>query len=65
MKQRVTYLLPEGTKINPEDIAITKNALTYANAKNAALEKRLTAGLSELPLEVHCNHDDCCLPNQG
>lgn len=54
MKQRITYILPEGTKIHPEDIHITKNALTYADAKNAALEKRLTAGLSELPSEVHC-----------
>ncbi|RMZ04852.1 hypothetical protein D0862_05171 [Hortaea werneckii] len=52
MKQRITYLLPEGTKINPEDIHITKNALTYADAKNAALEKRLTASLSELPSEL-------------
>lgn len=65
MKQRITYLLPEGTKINPEDIHITTNALTYADAKNAALEKRLTAGLSELPSEVHCIHDDRCLSNRG
>lgn len=52
MKQRVTYLLPEGSNIAPDEIKIEKDALIYTNAKDAALEKRVTVGLSELPDEV-------------
>lgn len=52
MKQRVTYFLPEGARVDPQDIHVTNDSLTFARAKDAAIEKKVTAGLSELPEEV-------------
>ena len=52
MKQRVTYLQPEGTGIDRNIVHVNPDSLVFTNSKNAALEKRVTAGLSELPTEV-------------
>ena len=52
MKQRITYLLPEGSVIDPDDIRVKNDTISFANAKDAAVEKRVTVGLSELPDEV-------------
>ena len=52
MKQRITYFLPKGTELDPASVKVTESTLSYANAKSAAIEKRVTAGLSELPAEV-------------
>ena len=52
MKQRVTYLLPEGNAVNPNDITIGSRGLTYSNIDQASAEWRLNLGLSELPEEV-------------
>lgn len=52
MRQRITYLLPHGSGVNPADIKVTDNELTFARADDAAEERRITVGLSELPKEV-------------
>jgi len=56
MKQRITYLQPKGTGIDPAAIHLNPDSLVFSNAHNAALEKRVTVGLSELPTEVKCNN---------
>lgn len=55
MHQRITYLLPPGTGVNPSDIDAGKDHLTFAKAHDAAVERRMTLGLSELPHYV-CVH---------
>ncbi|KAK4539998.1 hypothetical protein LTR36_009896 [Oleoguttula mirabilis] len=52
MKQRITYLVPQGHGIDPASIQTSNDTLTFADAKDAAVEKRVTAGLSELPAEL-------------
>ncbi|KAK5125523.1 hypothetical protein LTR85_000634 [Meristemomyces frigidus] len=52
MKQRITYILLQGHGIDPETIQTSNDTLTLATAKDAAVEKRVTAGLSELPQEI-------------
>ncbi|KAI5364814.1 Putative glycosylphosphatidylinositol-mannosyltransferase I, PIG-X/PBN1 [Septoria linicola] len=49
MRQRITYILPEGTGVDPADINTGKDHLTFAKANNAAVERRITLGLIELP----------------
>lgn len=52
MRQRITYLLPEGTGIDPADIQVTKDELKYSKIDQAAEERRITLGLNELPEDV-------------
>ena len=52
MRQRVTYLLPAGTGVDPADIELADDALIYAKSSDAAEERRITIGLSDLPQEV-------------
>lgn len=52
MKQRITYVQPEGTGIDPNAIHVNPDSLVFSNSHNAALEKRVTVGLKELPDEV-------------
>ncbi|KAK5716333.1 protease B nonderepressible form [Elasticomyces elasticus] len=53
MKQRITYLLPEGTDYDPANIHIGPDSVNITNtAEPPAIEKRVTAGLSELPVEL-------------
>jgi hypothetical protein len=56
MKQRVTFIKPEGTGIDPNGIHVNPDTVVFNNARTAALEKRLTLGLEDLPAEVGiCN----------
>ncbi|KAK0996352.1 protease B nonderepressible form [Friedmanniomyces endolithicus] len=52
MKQRITYLLPEGSTLTPDDILLSENGVNVSTAEPPAIEKRVTAGLSELPTEL-------------
>ncbi|KAK4899174.1 protease B nonderepressible form [Elasticomyces elasticus] len=53
MKQRITYLLPSGTDYDPANIHIGPDSVNITNtAEPPAIEKRVTAGLSELPAEL-------------
>ena len=52
MRQRITYLLPNGTGVDPADITVGDTELTYAQAHNATEERRITVGFDELPKEV-------------
>ncbi|KAK0309731.1 protease B nonderepressible form [Friedmanniomyces endolithicus] len=52
MKQRITYLLPEGSTLTPDDILLGENGVNVSTAEPPAIEKRVTAGLSELPAEL-------------
>jgi hypothetical protein len=52
MKQRITFIQPEGTGIDPSGVHVNPDTLVFSNARNAALEKRLTLGLEDLPAEV-------------
>lgn len=57
MKQRITYILPEGTGISAGDIDVKSDSLHFAKAGEAVQEWRFTLGLDELPLEVRCLPD--------
>ncbi|KAK3652496.1 protease B nonderepressible form [Elasticomyces elasticus] len=53
MKQRITYLLPPGTDYDPANIHISPDSVNITDTAEApAIEKRVTAGLSELPAEL-------------
>jgi hypothetical protein len=52
MKQRITFVQPEGTGIDPNGIHVNPDTVIFSNARSAALEKRLTLGLEDLPVEV-------------
>ena len=52
MRQRITYLLPHGTGVDPADITVADTELTYAQAHHAAEERRITIAYSELPQQV-------------
>lgn len=52
MKQRHTYLLPEVSGVDPEDIYLSDSTLQFAKAGQAAEEWRLTLGWEFLPDEV-------------
>lgn len=52
MKQRITYLLPVGSNIDPEKIEVSKDQLKLPLSESVAEQKRVTVGLSELPEEV-------------
>jgi hypothetical protein len=56
MKQRVTFIKPEGTGIDPNGIHVNPDTVVFNNARTAALEKRLTLGLEDLPAEVGIFH---------
>lgn len=55
MKQRITYFLPEGKRVDSKDIDVGKDTLNFARAHEAAEEWRLTLSLNELPDEVRCS----------
>lgn len=52
MKQRTTYLLPEGHRADAEDIEIDSDSLKYTKAGQAAEEWRITLAWDELPSSV-------------
>lgn len=55
MKQRITYVLPEGIDLSPADIEVDAESLNFTKADQAAEEWRLTLGFGDLPDEV-CIH---------
>ncbi|KAK5115918.1 hypothetical protein LTR62_000374 [Meristemomyces frigidus] len=52
MKQRVTYFPPMGSDISPNTVNATTGSVDFPHTILPALEKRLTVGLSELPIEL-------------
>lgn len=52
MKQRITYFLPEGNRVDSANIEVKKDSLNFTRAHEAAEEWRLTLSLSDLPDEV-------------
>jgi hypothetical protein len=52
MKQRITYFLPEGNRVDRTDIEVKKDGLNLTRAHEAAEEWRLTLSLNDLPDEV-------------
>lgn len=52
MKQRVTFIQPEGTGIDPNGIYVNPDTVVFSNARSAALQKQLTLALDDLPAEV-------------
>ncbi|KAF7189890.1 Protein pbn1 [Pseudocercospora fuligena] len=58
MRQRQTYLLPSGSGVDPNDIEVGKDHLSFAGAGQAAVETRITVGLSELPKELQSILED-------
>ncbi|EME81833.1 uncharacterized protein MYCFIDRAFT_97860, partial [Pseudocercospora fijiensis CIRAD86] len=58
MRQRVTYLLARGAGVNPADITLEKDRVSFAEAHAAAKETRITVGLSELPKELQSTLGD-------
>ena len=56
MKQRITYLLPDGSGLDPADIKVQNDSLEFTRTAEAAEEWRLTLGFNDLPEEV------CCTP---
>jgi hypothetical protein len=64
MKQRITYFLPEGNRVDSADIEVKDDSLNFTKAREAAEEWRLTLGLQDLPDEVGIclviQHQECC-----
>ena len=56
MKQRITYLLPEGTRVDAKSIEVGNDSLKFTRASEAAEEWRLTLGWDELTQEVCLSH---------
>ena len=52
MKQRITYFLPEGKRVDPADIRVENDSLNFTKTHEAAEEWRLTLSLDDLPDEV-------------
>lgn len=52
MKQRTTFLLPQGDDINPKDIKVGSDHLNFTKAHRADVENRITLSLNELPDDV-------------
>jgi len=58
MKQRITYFVQQGTPLDLKDIQVEPDGINYSASQPPFIEKRVTAGLSELPEEVwvHYSH---------
>ena len=52
MRQRITYILPEGSNVHRADLKVSNDSLNFTKAGEAAEEWRLTLGLDDLPEEV-------------
>lgn len=52
MKQRITYLLPQGTGLSASDIEVENESLKFTKASPAVEEWKFTLGMGELPEEV-------------
>lgn len=53
MRQRLTFLVPEGTFIDVQDIKVDDQVFNFtASPGFAGAERRTTLGLSELPKAV-------------
>lgn len=52
MKQRITYLLPQGSDLSVSDLQLENDSLRFAKAHQAAEEWRFTLGMDDLPIEV-------------
>lgn len=52
MKQRITYILPEGAGISAAHIDVKPDSLRFSKASEALQEWRFTLGPDELPVEV-------------
>jgi len=61
MKHRITFIQFEGTGIDPGSIHVNPDTVVFNQAHNAALEKRVTLGLSDLPAEVNMEHCHCSM----
>ncbi|RMZ78635.1 hypothetical protein DV738_g3828, partial [Chaetothyriales sp. CBS 135597] len=51
MRRRTTFIVPEGTSFNPDDLVVTQQRLSFAGVQ-AAREERITLGLKEVPDDV-------------
>lgn len=58
MKERRTFLLSPGSGLNPKDVKVTGDGdeFQFRRGYEAATERRITAGLRELPGEVINSH---------
>jgi hypothetical protein len=61
MKHRITFIQSEGTGIDPGGIHVNPDTVVFNQAQNAALEKKVTLGLSDLPAEVSIVHYKCSI----
>lgn len=61
MKHRITFIQSEGTGIDPGGIHVNPDTVVFNQAHNAALEKKVTLGLSDLPAEVSIIHYNCSI----
>jgi hypothetical protein len=52
MKERRTFLLPKDSELKPHHVAVTETSLEFSRHQEAALERRITLNLADLPVEV-------------
>ena len=52
MKQRITYFLAQGNRVDSTDINVKNDSVNFTKAHEAAEEWRLTLSLNDLPDEV-------------
>jgi hypothetical protein len=52
MKERRTFLLPKDSALKPDHVVVTESSLEFSRHHEAALERRLTLNVTDLPVEV-------------
>ena len=57
MKERRTFLLPKGSELKPNHVVVTETSLEFSRHHEAALERRITLNVTDLPVEVSWSCD--------
>jgi hypothetical protein len=52
MKERRTFLLPPNSGLTKEDVVVTASTLEFSRHKDAAVERRMTLNVTDLPEKV-------------
>jgi hypothetical protein len=52
MKERRTFLLPKGSELKPNHVVVTESSLEFSRHHEAALERRITLNVTDLPVNV-------------
>jgi hypothetical protein len=57
MKERRTFLLPKGSELKPNHVVVAESSLEFSRHHEAALERRITLNVTDLPVDVSMGCD--------